>query len=161
MKDVLRETREIAHGLHPIILKDLGLPAALRQLASDMASETTSIGLRSRGPIEGLPDGASLVFYRLTQECLSNVKRHSRANRAMLRLTGSGHAVRITVWDNGIGLDENCMTGDRTRGAGLRNMKSRLEEAGGRLAITSTPGSTKVTATIPRPFLQRLIPTSC
>lgn len=158
LKDVLRETREIAHGLHPMILKDLGLAAAMRQLAHDMENDTTSIHFHSRGPVEGLSMDASLAFYRLAQECLSNIKRHSSASRAVLRLAGSRHAVRLTVWDNGIGFDANCMTEGHSRGAGLHNMKARVEEEGGRLPITSTPGSTKVTATIPRSLLQRLIP---
>jgi two-component system NarL family sensor kinase len=61
------------------------------------------------------------------------------------------------VWDNGIGFDTNCMTDNRLRGAGLRNMKTRVEEAGGRLTTTSKPGSTTVIATIPRPFLQHFL----
>lgn len=158
LKDVLRETREIAHGLHPMILKDFGLAASLQQLAHDMENDTTSIRFRSRGLVEGLPDEANLVFYRLAQECLSNVKQHSQASRAKLSLAGTGRGVRLTVWDNGTGFDASLMTGSHSRGAGLRNMKARVEEAGGRLTITSKPGNTKVTATIPRPFLRRLIP---
>jgi two-component system NarL family sensor kinase len=158
LKDVLQETREISHGLHPMILKNLGLAAALRQLAQDMENDTTSIQFRRRGLVEGLSDGNSLAFYRLAQECLKNMRQHSHATKAALRLAGTRHAMRLTVWDNGIGFDPNCMTGHRSRGAGLRNMKARVEEAGGRLTITSRPGSTKVTATIPRPFLQRFLP---
>lgn len=157
LKDVLQETREIAHGLHPMILKDLGLRAALQQLVHDMQNDATPIRFRSHGPVEGLPMDASLAFYRLVQEGLSNVKRHSRASRAILRLTGSRHAVRLTLSDNGAGLDSDCIIAGSSCGAGLRNMKARVEEAGGRLVITSKPGSMKVTATIPRPFLQRLL----
>ncbi len=157
LKDVLQETREIAHGLHPMILKDLGLRAALQQLAHDMQNDATPIRFRSHGPVEGLYIDTSLAFYRLAQEGLSNVKRHSRASRAMLRLTGSRRAVRLTVWDNGTGFDSDCIAGGRAHGAGLHNMKTRVEEAGGWLVITSKPGNTKVAATIPRPFLQRLL----
>lgn len=60
LKDVLQETREISHGLHPMILKDLGLAAALRQLAQDMENDTTSIQFRRRGLVEGLSDGKAL-----------------------------------------------------------------------------------------------------
>jgi two-component system NarL family sensor kinase len=157
LKDVLQEMREIAHGLHPMILKDLGLLAALQQLAHDMENSTVSIRFRSRGVVEGLPADASLAFYRLAQECLKNISQHSRASRATLRLTGNGQAVRLTVWDNGIGFDPDYITGGHGSGAGLRNMKARVGEAGGQLIITSKTGSTKVTATIPRPFLQRFL----
>jgi two-component system, NarL family, sensor kinase len=158
LKDVLRETREIAQGLHPMILRDLGLPAALQQLAHDMENGTLVIHFCSRGPVEGLPDGTSLVFYRLAQECLKNIRQHSHASKAALRLAGSRQAVRLTTWDNGTGFDPDCITASRGCGAGLRNMKTRVEEAGGGMTITSKPGSTKVTATLPRSFLQRLIP---
>jgi two-component system NarL family sensor kinase len=158
LAEILNEVRETGRGLHPVILKELGLPTALRRLAHDMENDATSIRFRSRGLVERLPGDANLVFYRLAQECLSNVKRHSRASEAVLRLAGTRRAVRLTVWDNGIGFDPNCMTGHRSRGAGLRNMKARVEEAGGQLTITSKPGSTKVVATIPRPFLQRFLP---
>ncbi|SES67726.1 two-component system, NarL family, sensor kinase [Nitrosospira multiformis] len=158
LKDVLQETREIAHGLHPMILRDFGLAAALRHLAHDMENAATSIRFRSRGLVEGLPGDANLVFYRLAQECLSNVKRHSCASRAALRLTGNRGTVRLTVWDNGTGFDAGSLERNWMRGLGLGSMNARVEEAGGRLTITSKPGSTKVTATLPRPFLQRLIP---
>jgi two-component system NarL family sensor kinase len=158
LKDVLQETREISHGLHPMILKNPWLAAALRQLVQDMKNDAALVRFHARGPVEGLSDGNNLVFYRLTQECLKNMREHSHATKAALRLAGTRHAMRLTVWDNGIGFDPNCMTGHRSRGAGLRNMKARVEEAGGRLTITSRPGSTKVTATIPRPFFATLPP---
>ncbi|PTQ83010.1 two-component system NarL family sensor kinase [Nitrosospira multiformis] len=158
LKDVLREMREISHGLHPMILKDLGLPAALQRLAQDMENDSIAIRFRRHGPAEELHADTSLVFYRLAQECLKNIRQHSLASRALLRLTGNRCAMRLTVWDNGTGFDPDHLEGGRTPGAGLRNMKARVEEAGGRLTITSRPGGTKVTATIPRPFLQQLIP---
>jgi two-component system NarL family sensor kinase len=65
LKDVLQEMREISHGLHPMILKDLGLLAALQQLAHDIKNDSIAIRFRSRGPVEGLPADASLAFYRL------------------------------------------------------------------------------------------------
>jgi two-component system NarL family sensor kinase len=123
-----------------------------------MKNDSIAIRFRSRGPVEGLPADASLAFYRLAQECLKNIRQHSRASRAILRLTGNGQAVRLTVWDNGIGFDPDYITGGHGSSADLRNMKARVGEAGGQLTITSKPGSTKVTATIPRPFLQRFLP---
>ena len=158
LKDVLRETREISHGLHPMILKDLGLLAALQQLAHDMKNDSIAIRFRSRGRVEGLPADTSLVFYRLAQECLRNIRQHSQASRATLRLAGIRRVMRLTVWDNGIGFDACDPECSRMRGLGLYNMKARVEEASGRLTITSRPGSTKVTATIPRPFLQPSLP---
>ena len=157
LSEALGEVREIAHGLHPPILREMGLAASLRRLVPNMENGTTSIRFRSRGPVEGLPVDVRLVFYRVAQECLSNVKRHSRASRAMVRLIGNRRGVRLTVWDNGIGFDTNCMTDNRVRGAGLRNMKTRVEEAGGQLTTTSKPGSTMVIATIPRPLLQHFL----
>ena len=158
LKDVLRETREISHGLHPMILRDLGLLAALQQLAHDMENDSIIVRFHSCGPVEGLPSDASLAFYRLAQECLKNIRQHSLASRAVLRLTGNRRAVRLTAWDNGIGFDARDPECSRMRGLGLCSIKARVEEAGGRLIIMSRPGSTKVTATIPRPFLQQLIP---
>jgi two-component system NarL family sensor kinase len=158
LAEILNEVRETGRGLHPVILKEVGLAATLRQLAHDMENDTTSIRFRSRGSVEGLPPDATLAFYRLAQECLKNIRQHSQASRAVLHLAGNRRAVRLTAWDNGIGFDARDPECKRMRGLGLYNMKARVEEAGGQLTITSRPGSTKVTATIPRPFLQRFLP---
>ncbi len=130
---------------------------ALQQLAHDMQNDATPIRIRSRGPVEEHSMDTSLAFYHLAQEGLSNVKRHSRASRAILHSTGRRRAVWLTGWDNGTGFDSDCIADGRARGAGLHNMKTRVEEAGGRSTFISRQGSTEVTAALPRP-LQRTIP---
>jgi two-component system NarL family sensor kinase len=141
-----------------VILKELGLLAALRHLAHDMENDTISIRFRSGGPSKDFPvmsTSSSIVSPRNAPPTSSGGILRHRGKAAPDR---DRRAVRLTVWDNGIGFDPNCIAGSHGRGAGLRNMKASVEEAGGRLTITSKPGSTKVTATIPRPFLQRFLP---
>ncbi|MGQ0843636.1 MAG: HAMP domain-containing sensor histidine kinase [Sporichthyaceae bacterium] len=143
----LEEVREIARRLRPGVLEDLGLYTALRALATDFAEHTGIAVRRGIGP--GLPavgPEAELVIYRVAQESLTNVARHSNAGTVELTLSRQGRAVLLRVADDGRGL------GGTEPGAGMRGMRERallvdaLLEIGPRVG-----GGTEVGLLVPLP----------
>jgi two-component system sensor histidine kinase UhpB len=127
----LDELRRIAHELRPEALDDLGLLNALIALAN-------GTGVRGELTVErdlpaelpALSDEQELVVYRIAQEALSNVARHSGADRTVLRLRIAEGELRLTVDDNGRGL----AAGER-EGIGIGGMRERALLAGGRLRL--------------------------
>jgi two-component system, NarL family, sensor histidine kinase UhpB len=116
----LDEVREVARRLRPGVLEDLGLVSALNALATDLATHH-NIHVR-RGFTPGFPalsPQSELVIYRVAQEALTNVARHSHADTVELSLTLSGDTVALRVTDNGRGLN------DAAEGSGMRGMRER------------------------------------
>jgi signal transduction histidine kinase len=149
----LKETRELSRLLRPPVLDDLGLPAALSWLTRTLEQRT---GLRAELALDGLaerldPDVETLVF-RLIQEALTNVLRHSGTDRAQVSVVRAGGLLELRISDGGRGFDpEDTLTGDETAtGSGLRGMRDRLELFGGRLDVTSAPDrGTIISAVVP------------
>lgn len=158
LNNILGEVREIAYGLYPAILKDLGLAASLRQLAHDMQVAPAPIEFSVRGKTEGLPHSANVALYRVAQEVLTNIKRHAAATQVSMRLEGNAHCVKLTIHDNGAGFDVERINGNPKHGMGLKNMRNRMKEAGGDLYLASSSGDTTIIVTIPRSLLQKFFP---
>jgi two-component system sensor histidine kinase UhpB len=128
------ELREVVRGLRPEALDDLGLQSALVALTERFAEQ---------GPIEferrldhtltGLGDEADLVVYRVAQEGLTNVVRHSGATRAVLELSRAPGMAVLRVIDDGHGF------GGAEPGTGIRGMRERAMLIGGRLSFTTEP----------------------
>jgi two-component system NarL family sensor kinase len=95
---------------------------------------------------------ASTALYRVAQEALNNVERHSGATRVDIRIWSVGGRVRMTISDNGNGFDETIAEGKKALGGGLglRNMQERLAHFGGLLLIKTTSAGTILTAMLPR-----------
>jgi signal transduction histidine kinase len=99
-----------------------------------------------------LPEHIELALYRIAQECLQNVVKHSDATTAELVFCVDSNSARLEIGDDGIGFDilDHPLGGDESRGYGLLSMSERAELVGGRLNIRSRPGSgTRVVAIIP------------
>lgn len=131
----LEEVRRISQRLRPGVLADLGLLNSLSSLASDL-TERTGIPVR-RGFLPGdvnLTAAAELVVYRIAQEALTNVARHSRAEHVDLGLARRGRWLVLRVADDGVGL-----TGSRS-GAGIQGMHERAQMVGGRVEVRNRPG---------------------
>jgi two-component system sensor histidine kinase UhpB len=149
----LNESRELSRLLRPPVLDDLGLRAALSWLARTLEQRT---GLKVELTFETLgerldPDLETLVF-RLVQEALTNVLRHSGADRARVALRRTGETLELRVADAGQGFDCEAAlaAGGASAGSGLRGMRDRLELFGGRLEMASAPGEgTLVLAVVP------------
>jgi signal transduction histidine kinase len=133
-----RELHHIAYELHPAILDQLGLVPALRQFADQLSARG---GLKvevveSDWPAELAPDVA-LALYRIGQEALQNVARHSAARDARVTLRGSERGVTLMVSDEGRGFDPAGVAGGSL---GLAGMRERLRLVGGELCVDSAPG---------------------
>ena len=156
LKTALVEVRGISHRLRPVMLDTLGLPAALSQLADEMwGLSTLRFAVHVDGEPIDLPEAIKTVLFRVTQEALTNIQRHSGATRVELRLVFDGGAVRLSVQDNGRGFQPDAISRDPQRGIGLRNMRERLASIGGALQLQSEPGLTVVTAEVPPAAIRR------
>ena len=148
----LNDSRELSRLLRPPVLDDLGLAAALSWLARNLEQRT---GLRVELALEGIeerldPELETLVF-RLVQEALTNVLRHSGAREAAVAVSRAAGLLELRVSDRGRGFDAGAaFAGHEAAGSGLRGMRDRLELFGGRLELVSAPGQgTLVSASVP------------
>lgn len=150
LNGALGEIRRISHGLRPTMLDDLGLPAALTELARE-AGEMSGIDvfMHVSGKPVALNDMAKTVLFRIAQEALTNVERHAEAQQVQLDLGFTRSGVQLRVADDGMGFDPAQVHQDPHRGFGLRNMRERLASVGGQLEIVSANGETRISAWIP------------
>jgi PAS domain S-box-containing protein len=136
----LDELRELSHGIHPAILTERGLGAALEELALH-AALPVELALDGTGR---LPEQVEAAAYYVISEALANVAKYADASRAQVRVQPVDRKVVLEVADDGIG------GADAGRGSGLRGLTDRVEALGGRLAFSSPPGQgTIVRAEIP------------
>ena len=142
----LRETREIAHNLHPAQIENLGLTTALRTLFKSVESGT---GIKCEADIDevpaSLPYEAAIVIYRISQETLSNIIRHSDASLVCFTLRVQESRLVLTIVDDGRGFQEDRIT----KGLGLNGIRERALMIGGEISIVSQPGEgTRTTLTL-------------
>ncbi len=137
----LAELRELARGLHPAVLTDRGLRAAVEMLAG-RAPVPVEI---AEMPAGRLPEPVEAAAYYLIAEALTNVAKYARASAARVRVTADGASVLVEVSDDGVG------GADPATGTGLRGLADRVEALGGTLEVASPAGSgTSLRAAIPR-----------
>jgi signal transduction histidine kinase len=143
--------RSISHELRPPILDDLGLIPALRALAGGVARRLAIPITISGDSIGRLPPATEFAVYRMVQEALNNIARHSKATRASIEISRHPGRLRCRVKDNGIGFEaETARHGARPRGLGFLGMRERLDAIGGTLELTTAPGQgVSLLATIP------------
>jgi signal transduction histidine kinase len=136
----LKELRDLARGIHPAILTNRGLPAALQDLAGRAAVPVEIVA----APGERLPDQVEAAAYFVVSECLANVDKHAEATLARVSVEPRGGQLVVTVSDDGVGGAE------RDGGSGLQGLEDRVGALDGRLAVSSARGKgTSVLATIP------------
>lgn len=137
------ELRQLMRGLRPSYLDDLGLTPALELLAYEMADVLAiPVSFQLEGQARRLTTEMELAFYRIAQEGLRNVGRHSQATRAKVLLEFGESAVTLTVEDNGVGFDTRQRPAEWAAGGhfGLLGATERAEAIGARLSIESEPG---------------------
>jgi NarL family two-component system sensor histidine kinase LiaS len=141
-----QELTTLIRTLRPIALSDARLTSALREFCDDW-SQLTSIGVHLDMTDE-LPvtPTAEQELFRVAQEALANVARHSKATDVTIRARVEGEAVLLTIHDNGHGFDPQRLNGT---GLGLRGMRERVEALGGSLLIISGDDGTRIEARIP------------
>jgi len=143
---------QFARELRPTMLDDLGLIPTLLSIMKEFKEETgIQASLSAFAAIEQVSGDKRIVFYRVTQEALTNVARHAEASRVAVSIHKLNGAIFLTVKDNGKGFPaERVFHAGRNKRLGLRGMRERLEMVGGTFTIESVHGEgTTVTAQIP------------
>mgnify|MGYP001048093106 FL=1 len=153
VKTVLQEVRQFGRDLRPAILDDLGLIPALEWLASEMGKENgISAKLRVVGSERRFSAEVELTLFRIIQEALRNVSKHSSASQAQVTVIFNKQATRVTIEDNGKGFTLPRNVSDLTRlgKLGLAGMQERARLLGGSLKVESDSGKgTKVIVEVP------------
>ena len=130
--------RDLAMGLRPSVLDDLGLVAALEwQVREFKRRSGIQVNLNLEGNLSEMPDGHRTCLYRIVQEALTNCGRHAEAKHVELTVQGGKDRISLTVWDDGKGFDTKPST---RRGLGLVGIEERARELGGSAEINSEPG---------------------
>jgi two-component system NarL family sensor kinase len=151
----IQEIRRISHHLHPRILDELGLSAAMEALSSEF-SELTGIKVHVITPKlkKLLPDNISTTLYRVVQESLTNIQKHADASSVVVELVINQAWLTLTISDDGKGFDTDANIESQENldefGIGLRNLAERIEYHSGVFKVTSTTKGTKITAKIPK-----------
>jgi PAS domain S-box-containing protein len=151
VQEVSSAVHDLSHQLHPSKLEQLGLVAAVRGLCREVKQHHgLEVTFTSRDVPEAIPEATALCLYRIAQEALRNVIKHSGAAHAAVELTGAAGRVRLRVSDDGAGFDP--ASAHRTGGLGLVGMRERLNLVGGEMAVDSRPGGgTRIDVRAPGP----------
>ncbi|MGR9052834.1 MAG: ATP-binding protein [Gammaproteobacteria bacterium] len=133
--------RSMMHQLHPLILSELGLKAALEDMVQHWTERHPNLHftLECDDGIDALDQAVGIQLFRVIQECLTNAVRHAHAEHVDIRLNGPGRtagSLHLAVCDDGRG----CDIGRVSSGFGLRGMAERIESLGGELTLSSRPG---------------------
>ena len=143
-EQTIQNLRRLTHALRPIYLEDLGLVPALQMLAREGGqAKALEINFLQKGRERRLPREAELALYRIAQEALNNVIRHSKATRAELEVAYEENEIQVSVRDNGVGFKVPASPTDFAPSGhfGLLGMGERAELIGARLNVRSTPGA--------------------
>lgn len=149
----IEQVRQIATGLRPAILDDLGLSAALDWLAAGF-KQRTGIACELDLPEQSLPISSDLntAIFRIAQEALTNVARHAQASQVLIRLKQEGEAVSLIIQDNGRGITPQEI--ENPLSLGLLGMRERLYPWEGGLKVEAEPGQgTTIRISVPLPVL--------
>ncbi len=153
VQETLQKVRDQSQMFHPAILDDFGLEQALRWLARQFARQTgIHVSFEASMADGAVPPEAAVHLYRIVQEALSNVARHSGSPEARVRLKEEGGCLSLEIEDCGRGFEGPARSRrDSPEGLGLMGMRERAEHLNGTLAIRSAPGAgTTVSVRIPR-----------
>jgi signal transduction histidine kinase len=136
LDQTLQAVRDIAMGLRPSMLDDLGLEAALQWQARDFCRRhDIPVNVTVNADLSDLPDRHKINLYRIIQESLTNCARHSKARSISVNIVQENGDLRVTVKDDGIGFKPNAYG----KGLGLISMQERVRELGGSMTIESKP----------------------
>lgn len=153
VREVMQSIRTISHLLHPPLLDEAGLPSALQWYVDEFSKRSgIKVDLDCEDSLERLPSEMETAIFRIVQECLGNVHRHSESQTASIRLEIAGDRAYVEVSDRGKGIPPDLQEKLKSRGhlgVGLRGIRERIAQFGGELQIQSNEEGTVVSATIP------------
>lgn len=136
--DAVRVLRDLAMGLRPSMLDDLGLGPALEWQGREFSRHTgVPANITIEGMIDGLPETHRTCIYRIVQEALTNCAKHARAKSVLVSVNGLEDSVELAVHDDGVGFDSKAPA---HLGLGLMGIAERVQELNGVLEIVSQPG---------------------
>ena len=133
-----KEVRSVSHNMMPNALLKNSLASAIREFIDKLDHKTLKVHLYTEGLDERLDSNVETVLYRVVQECVNNVIKHSGANTLDISLIKEPNEITATIEDNGKGFDVNDKS--RSEGIGLKNIKTRVEYLKGTVDFDSTPG---------------------
>jgi len=150
LRGILRDVEQTAYRLHPSSLDHLGLSVALKSYCEDFGKQNgIAVRCTERNLPRAIPPRLALTIYRVVQEALRNVVKHSGARRAIVSIAGKNGSMVLTVQDFGRGFDPSR---SKKRGLGLISMEERVRQAGGAFAMKSKPGKgVRIDVRIPFP----------
>jgi PAS domain S-box-containing protein len=147
LRDSIEEARRMISGLRPPILDEQGLVAAIEYLINERSVQGTRIIFEHTVDADRLDGVVEGSLFRIVQEALSNIYRHSRAAEASIKLSSRDERLLIVIEDSGVGFDPANVSG---RQFGLRGMRERANLLGGTVTIRSAPGEgTRIEVEIP------------
>jgi signal transduction histidine kinase len=150
-EEMSRQLRTMSYLLHPPLLDEVGLLSALRWYVEGFAQRSgITVDLQMSSDFGRLPEGMEIAIFRVVQECLTNIHRHSGSATATIRLARSPEGVQVEISDKGTGISPERRHGNKVvPGVGLMGIEERMRQFGGKVEIKSTPMGTSVVATIP------------
>jgi signal transduction histidine kinase len=154
VEQLSKETRTISHLLHPPLLDEIGLLPAIKMFAEGFAERSSVKVSVELSPVIGrLPPNVEISVFRIVQECLTNVYRHSGSKTAYIKIAPSQEKLlTVQVCDEGKGMPRTNgvpASPGSNHGVGLSGMRERLRELGGTLEIQSSENGTTVIAAVP------------
>lgn len=152
VQHLARELRTTSYLLHPPLLDEVGISSALSWYVQGLAERSSlDIDLKISENFGRLPSEMELVIFRLVQECLTNIHRHSESKIALIRVEREENAVHIKVEDRGSGMSPERLAEIQSQGTGvgIRGMRERVRHLRGNLVIESNGSGTKIYATLP------------
>jgi signal transduction histidine kinase len=137
----LDEVRQIAHNLRPYQLERFGLTAALEHMMRQVKTSSDIDFITRIDDVDGLfPQEAEVSIYRIVQECVNNVIKHSEASEAWLQIKRTQGGLQIMCTDNGKGFDPKAAAQASASGFGLTGIAERVHLLGGNFVLQATPG---------------------
>jgi len=165
VKRVAREIRTFSYLLHPPMLNELGIWAALRLFVQEFRERSgLRVNLQISDALEGtkLDPGHEMTLFRFVQEALANIHRHSGSRTAAVDIQLRNRVIKASVMDTGRGIPLKILKDiqsaeGRIGGVGILGMKERISQVGGHLEIQSHGRGTTITATLPAEFAEPLL----
>lgn len=153
---MMQDVRRISRDLHPSVLDDFGLMAAVESLLNELSKRSNiKVSLTKVKVRNILPQDVKVALYRVTQEALNNIEKHSGASKVDIEFKVSADWFAVYISDNGSGFDlgSKKLNKNPVFGIGLRNMAERLSYFKGKFEIQSNDKGTSITAAIPKSLL--------
>jgi two-component system NarL family sensor kinase len=152
VQHLTKEIRTTSYLLHPPMLDETGISSALSWYVQGLGERSgLKIGLRIPDNFGRLPSEMELLIFRLVQECLTNIHRHSGSKTAQIDIEREGESIHVAVQDQGTGMSPERLAEIQSHGTGvgIRGMRERVRQFHGDLVIESNSSGTRVFASLP------------